>query len=420
MYLPKTTRTAVSSATIGADLISMERGGSTYIYMYDGHGSVRGLIDAEGKLTDTYNYDAFGVMLERTGETENSYLYCGEQQDDTTGLYYLRARYMNPATGTFTSMDTYGGSVFDPTSLHKYLYANANPVSYTDPSGYVSLGEVVVTSTIIGALTGAAFGAGISILRQLILKPKGKIDWKEVGKAALIGFGLGAAFGCLAGFAKFFVVAAAISVALQVVFLGISIGVTIYDWVKYNHNKKLLLLDLFLVGLSIFGLTKGVKNLKTVAENAKQTAEAAETVKSATDTSPENNNTSSGSQSGNKGGRLGNAKTRALNKNIADKLQKNKFDITGGGGQTKEEYLPPQNGGRKGGNYVDITAEKDGVTYRINTVDTYADGTPTAREANAANSINAKTPGDPEIILIPKDATEAEIISILQENGLIP
>ena len=158
----------------------MERGGSTYIYLYDGHGSVRGLIDAEGKLTDTYNYDAFGNMLERTGDTENSYLYCGEQQDDTTGLYYLRARYMNPATGTFTSMDTYGGSVFDPTSLHKYLYANANPVSNTDPSGYFSLGEVVscqsimqvlskswsviVLNAIKGAIAGAVLGAVDSIL----------------------------------------------------------------------------------------------------------------------------------------------------------------------------------------------------------------------------------------------------------------
>ena len=36
-------------------------------------------------------------------------------------------------------MDTYQGSTFDPVSLHKYLYANANPVMYVDPSGYNSL-----------------------------------------------------------------------------------------------------------------------------------------------------------------------------------------------------------------------------------------------------------------------------------------
>ena len=46
---------------------------------------------------------------------------------------------MNPATGTFITQDTYSGTIFDPTSLHKYLYANANPVMYTDPSGYMSV-----------------------------------------------------------------------------------------------------------------------------------------------------------------------------------------------------------------------------------------------------------------------------------------
>ena len=33
-------------------------------------------------------------------------------------------------------MDSYQGSIYDPVSLHKYLYANANPVMYTDSSGY--------------------------------------------------------------------------------------------------------------------------------------------------------------------------------------------------------------------------------------------------------------------------------------------
>ena len=99
--------------TIGADLISQERNGAVSTYLYDGHGSVRGLSDETGAVTDTYNYDAWGELLDKTGTTENSYLYCGEQLDSATGLYYLRARYMNPSTGTFTTMDTYQGSIFD-------------------------------------------------------------------------------------------------------------------------------------------------------------------------------------------------------------------------------------------------------------------------------------------------------------------
>ena len=128
--------TAKCVYTIGADLVSQERNGRTSFYLYDGHGSVVGLANENGKVTDTYAYDAFGNLLKSTGSTKNCYRYCGEQFDETTGLYYLRARYMDTSTGRFISQDSYAGSISDPISLHKYLYANANPVMYSDPSGY--------------------------------------------------------------------------------------------------------------------------------------------------------------------------------------------------------------------------------------------------------------------------------------------
>ena len=141
--------------TIGADLISQERDGNVSVYLYDGHGSVVGLANESGVVTDTYSYDAFGNLLKSTGSTKNCYRYCGEQFDETTGLYYLRARYMDTSTGRFISQDSYAGSISDPISLHKYLYANANPVMYSDPSGFLvaalpSPGEVMhMKSTVI-------------------------------------------------------------------------------------------------------------------------------------------------------------------------------------------------------------------------------------------------------------------------------
>ena len=114
--------------TRGDELISQERDGKTSYYVYDGHGSVRALTNDSGKVTDKYVYDAFGNLISSTGRTENDFLFAGEQFDPVTGLYYLRARYMNPSVGTFISMDSYSGSIDDPVSLHKYLYANANPV----------------------------------------------------------------------------------------------------------------------------------------------------------------------------------------------------------------------------------------------------------------------------------------------------
>ena len=128
--------------TIGADLISQERDGKVSVFLYDGHGSVVGLANESGVVTDTYCYDAFGNLLKSTGSTANNYRYCGEQFDEITGLYYLRARYMDTSTGRFISQDSYAGSISDPVSLHKYLYANSNPVTYSDPSGYSVEGVV--------------------------------------------------------------------------------------------------------------------------------------------------------------------------------------------------------------------------------------------------------------------------------------
>ena len=136
----------------GHDLISQTRDSATHYYHYDGLGSTRALTGQSGIVTDTYTYDAFGLLLEQSGTTENQYLYRGEQFDEELGLYYLRARYMDPAIGRFVTMDGFAGSIQDPYSLHKYLYANANPMTYSDPSGNFSIGELNVSTAIRGIL----------------------------------------------------------------------------------------------------------------------------------------------------------------------------------------------------------------------------------------------------------------------------
>ncbi len=104
-------------------------------YGYDGHGSVRFLMDTNGTITDTYTYDAFGTLLVHNGNTPNNYLYAGQQFNPELGLYYNRARYLNQDIGRFWTRDTYEGDNEDPLSLHRYLYAQDNPLDNTDPSG---------------------------------------------------------------------------------------------------------------------------------------------------------------------------------------------------------------------------------------------------------------------------------------------
>src|SRR5207248_2530142 len=109
------------------DLISQrQQNGMVSYYGHDGHGNVRFLSDVNGAITDTYTYDAFGILIASSGSTPNNYRYCGEQWDSDLGLYYLRARYLNPNDGRFWTRDMVEGSRNDPYSLHKYLYASCN------------------------------------------------------------------------------------------------------------------------------------------------------------------------------------------------------------------------------------------------------------------------------------------------------
>ena len=146
----------------GNDLISqtqlIDSAWATSYYGYDGHGSVRFLTDASGTITDTYTYDAFGNIINRNGTTPNNYLYSGEQWDPDLGFYFLRARYMNPSTGRFWTMDVYPGLSEEPQSLHKYMYCIDSPINYLDPSGCfsISVTEIAIVAGIMGTLAGMA------------------------------------------------------------------------------------------------------------------------------------------------------------------------------------------------------------------------------------------------------------------------
>jgi hypothetical protein len=70
------------SYVYGRDLISQERGSADSFYLADALGSTRGLTNASGVVTNTYNYDTFGNLIASTGNVENDYLFAGEQRDE--------------------------------------------------------------------------------------------------------------------------------------------------------------------------------------------------------------------------------------------------------------------------------------------------------------------------------------------------
>jgi len=140
----------------GDDLLTMTRpeSGTSY-YHYDGQTSTRVLTNALS-ISSVYSYDAFGDVLCSHIQDDNNYIYVAEQYDVNVGMHYLRARYYHSSTARFTSSDFYQGVPADPNSLHKYAYANANPIAHVDRSGELA---VLGFAVILGAVLGFFFGS---------------------------------------------------------------------------------------------------------------------------------------------------------------------------------------------------------------------------------------------------------------------
>jgi len=112
---------------------------SVYYLHEDALGSVRLVATATVTIKFSSNYVPYGSNYAMVG-TE-VFMYTGKMYDSATGLYYLMARYYDPSTGRFVTEDSYSGSMADPLTMNRYIYARDNPERYTDPDGHMFVVE---------------------------------------------------------------------------------------------------------------------------------------------------------------------------------------------------------------------------------------------------------------------------------------
>ena len=120
-----------TSYHLGAGMEAFRRGQELSYYHRDEQLSTTFITGGHGDVLNSYQYDAFGIPLETTEQLNNRIRYTGQQYDELTEQYYLRARYYNPVAGRFMQEDVYQGD-----GLNLYAYCGNNPVVYDDPSGY--------------------------------------------------------------------------------------------------------------------------------------------------------------------------------------------------------------------------------------------------------------------------------------------
>jgi RHS repeat-associated protein len=109
--------------------------GTTRALARDGGKSVRAEIDGAGAVTGSWRYRAYGEIAQSSGQATPSVLAYAGQLLDPSGLYYMRARWYDAATGRFASRDPMSGEAASPSSLNAFGYAIGNPILRTDPSG---------------------------------------------------------------------------------------------------------------------------------------------------------------------------------------------------------------------------------------------------------------------------------------------
>ncbi len=56
---------------------------------------------------------------------------------DNVGLVHMNGRVYDPAIGRFLSADPNIDGVVDTQGWNRYSYVKSNPLSYTDPTGYL-------------------------------------------------------------------------------------------------------------------------------------------------------------------------------------------------------------------------------------------------------------------------------------------
>ena len=155
-------------------------------YTQNAHGDVVNLTNANGEVTKTYKYNAFGVEKDISESDTNAFRYCGEYYDSESGTIYLRARYYDPTIGRFISRDSFAGKNEDPLSLNLYTYCANNPIVNIDPTGHF-------WNIVVGAIGGALLNGAVTVASNLLTGEK----WNEgLGQSLLVGAASGALASC--------------------------------------------------------------------------------------------------------------------------------------------------------------------------------------------------------------------------------
>jgi RHS repeat-associated protein len=135
---------AVTTALVGdaSDRLALASGTSLAYLLFDLHGDLAGQIGTAGAVVSASRYRPYGDLAAgpTAGGIPSPWAYRGalDLSPSADPLYDIGARLYAPSEGAWTQLDSVAGSVADPLSLNRFLYALANPATLIDPDGHAA------------------------------------------------------------------------------------------------------------------------------------------------------------------------------------------------------------------------------------------------------------------------------------------
>ena len=122
---------------------------SVYYYHNDHLGTPQTLTDSTRTVVWAADYHPFGKTRVTTDTITNNLRFPGQYYDEESGLHYNYYRHYDPSTGRYMSSDPIGLQG----GMNTYLYANANPLRFIDPTGELSSAVFIAGLVIVAGGT---------------------------------------------------------------------------------------------------------------------------------------------------------------------------------------------------------------------------------------------------------------------------
>jgi len=122
---------------------------------HDQLGSTRLITNSSGAVTGTYTYNPWGKAISHTGTATTSLQFDGQYTDAESGYQYLRARYYDPGTGQFLTVDPAVEMTDSP-----YGYASDDPLNAVDMSGLWDISGCFIVCASYDSHNGWGVGVG--------------------------------------------------------------------------------------------------------------------------------------------------------------------------------------------------------------------------------------------------------------------